>query len=151
MTNDWMSYRASHDDRTLVEAELRTAFQDGRLGISDFEERLEKLHEALSYRDLSVLVEDLPRGVSLIERIGNPRYRMQVPTAAPEQQPPRRLVSAYPMLSVAAAIVFFPFLMMMLVMAFNFVQGFSPILLLVGSIFILRGRRRYKRRSGWYR
>ncbi len=151
MTNDWMSYRASHDDRTQVEAELRTAYQDGRLTVSDFEDRLERMHQALTYKDLSVLVSDLPSGPNLIERIGNPRYKMQVAAQKACQPTQRPLSSVYPMLSVAAAAVMFPFLLMVFVTILPLAQGFAPFLIMAGFFWMLKGRRRSRRRSGWYR
>ncbi len=152
MTNEWMSYRASHDDRTQVEAELRSAYQDGRLSVSDLEDRLEQTYQALTYRDLLSLVSDLPNGPDLIERIGNPRYKMQAPASARTCQPVQRpLVSAYPMLTVAAAAVLFPFLLMVLVTILPFAQGFAPFFIMAGFFWMIRGRRRPRRRSGWYR
>jgi hypothetical protein len=60
MATDGMSYRAADADRRRVEELLRTAYNDGRLTLVEFEDRLERVHESRTYRDLEAILVDLP-------------------------------------------------------------------------------------------
>jgi hypothetical protein len=52
--------RASDDDRQQVVDRLRAAFEDGRLKIEEFTERVGLAYQAVSYGDLARLHADLP-------------------------------------------------------------------------------------------
>ena len=52
--------RASDADRDAVAAELREAFAEGRLTQDEFEARLDQVHAARTYGDLSPITADLP-------------------------------------------------------------------------------------------
>jgi hypothetical protein len=52
--------RASDDDRQQVVDRLRAAFEDGRLRMEEFTERMGLAYQAVTYADLSKLHADLP-------------------------------------------------------------------------------------------
>jgi len=52
--------RASDDDRQQVVDRLRAAFEDGRLNMEEFTERVELAYQAVTYGDLAKLHADLP-------------------------------------------------------------------------------------------
>ena len=52
--------RASDDDRQQVVDRLRAAFEDGRLTMEEFTERVELAYQAVTYGDLAKLHTDLP-------------------------------------------------------------------------------------------
>ncbi|HKD89845.1 MAG TPA: DUF1707 domain-containing protein [Streptosporangiaceae bacterium] len=52
--------RASDDDRQQVVDRLRTAFEDGRLRMEEFTERIGLAYQAVTYSDLAKLHADLP-------------------------------------------------------------------------------------------
>jgi hypothetical protein len=83
---DGMSYRAADADRRRVEGLLRTAYDDGRLTVVELEERLERVHEARTYRDLEALVVDLPYDHSFlrayVELPAQPRVEELTPNPA---------------------------------------------------------------------
>ena len=54
-------YRLSDEERDEALGHLRTAFQDGRLGIDEHEERTELALHAVTNSDLVPLFDDLPR------------------------------------------------------------------------------------------
>jgi len=71
---DGMAYRASDRDRERVEHLLRTAFDDGRLTLVEFDHRLEQVHQAVTYRDLEALVLDLPYDHSFLRLFCQPPH-----------------------------------------------------------------------------
>ena len=52
--------RASDDDRQQVVDRLRAAFEDGRLNMEEFTERVELAYQGITYGDLAKLHADLP-------------------------------------------------------------------------------------------
>lgn len=52
--------RAGDADRDNTVTILREAFAEGRLSQEEFDERLERAHQARTYADLAVLTTDLP-------------------------------------------------------------------------------------------
>jgi hypothetical protein len=52
--------RAGDGDRKAVEAQLRTALDEGRLDLAEYDERLQKTYAAKTYADLDGLLDDLP-------------------------------------------------------------------------------------------
>jgi len=52
--------RASDDDRQQVVDRLRAAFEDGRLRMEEFTERMGSAYQAVTYADLAKLHADLP-------------------------------------------------------------------------------------------
>ena len=53
--------RAADADRERVAERLRTSHAEGRLDMTEFQERLERCYEAKTLGELSQLVRDLPR------------------------------------------------------------------------------------------
>jgi hypothetical protein len=53
--------RASDAEREQVAARLRTAGEEGRLDVSELEERLERAYAARTHEELDALTADLPR------------------------------------------------------------------------------------------
>ena len=53
--------RASDADRERVADRLRTSHTEGRLDITEFQQRLDRCYEAKTYAELGELVSDLPR------------------------------------------------------------------------------------------
>ncbi|MEV4438658.1 DUF1707 domain-containing protein [Streptomyces sp. NPDC049577] len=54
--------RAGDADRESVAEQLRIAAGDGRIGLAELEERLDRAYAAKTYGELDVLVADLPQG-----------------------------------------------------------------------------------------
>ncbi|PSL54776.1 uncharacterized protein DUF1707 [Saccharothrix carnea] len=52
--------RAADDDRNAVVEELTRAHTEGRLTLTEFDERTRAAHEARTYAELSALTADLP-------------------------------------------------------------------------------------------
>jgi hypothetical protein len=83
--------RASDSDRQAVADRLRTALDEGRLDLSEYDERLQKTYAAKTYGDLNGLLDDLPGTV--------PPQRSQVagyhpPPPAPQAPEPAERHSA---------------------------------------------------------
>lgn len=60
--------RAADADRERVAERLRQAHAEGRLEMSEFQERLEHCYRAKTFGELKELVRDLPREASQVER-----------------------------------------------------------------------------------
>jgi len=52
--------RAGDSDRERVAAQLKRALDEGRLDLSEYDERLQKTYAARTYGDLNGLLDDLP-------------------------------------------------------------------------------------------
>ncbi|SHE27523.1 protein of unknown function [Ferrithrix thermotolerans DSM 19514] len=154
MANDWMSLRASQDDRVEVEAHLQIAYREGRLDLSEFEDRLERVHRSVTYSDLMELVVDLPKGEELVQRLGgyvaeSKPLAMMYPTYPSEPQ--RRLVGGGSVAMVALAIFMFPILTTLMFAAAPALHFAFPLLAFGWFFGVLRMGRRSRRRSRWYR
>lgn len=57
--------RASDADRDAVATRLQTAVDEGRLSLSDYDERLRDAYASRTYRDLDRLTSDLPEPVTV--------------------------------------------------------------------------------------
>jgi hypothetical protein len=62
MTDDAPELRASDADRERVAEVLRDAVAEGRLDMTEFEERLDATYRARTYGDLEPITRDLPAG-----------------------------------------------------------------------------------------
>ncbi|MEU6992474.1 DUF1707 domain-containing protein [Streptomyces sp. NPDC046465] len=60
MSDELPDLRASDSDREQVAEQLRDALAEGRLDMSEFEERLDATYKARTYRELAPLTRDLP-------------------------------------------------------------------------------------------
>src|SRR3982751_1516616 len=72
--------RAGDSDRKVVADRLKAALDEGRLDLSEYDERLQKTYAAKTFGDLNGLLDDLPGTVPL------ERSPVQ-PAAAPEPRP----------------------------------------------------------------
>jgi DUF1707 SHOCT-like domain len=52
--------RAADADRAFVAERLKTALDEGRLSMSDYDERLQFVYKATTYGDLDRVIADLP-------------------------------------------------------------------------------------------
>ncbi|MGW0813749.1 DUF1707 SHOCT-like domain-containing protein [Streptomyces viridiviolaceus] len=64
MTDDAPELRASDADRERVAEVLRDALAEGRLDMSEFEERLDATYRARTYGELAPITRDLPVGAA---------------------------------------------------------------------------------------
>ncbi|MFE0811039.1 DUF1707 domain-containing protein [Streptomyces sp. NPDC058794] len=65
MTDDAPELRASDADRERVAEVLRDALAEGRLDMSEFEERLDATYSARTYGELAPITRDLPVGTAV--------------------------------------------------------------------------------------
>jgi hypothetical protein len=75
--------RVSNDDREKVAQVLHNAMAEGRLTVTELEERLDKVYEAKTFGDLEPLVRDLP--------VGQQSRSLAVPTQATSPVPSNRI------------------------------------------------------------
>ncbi|MEV8504603.1 DUF1707 domain-containing protein [Actinoplanes sp. NPDC051475] len=61
--------RAADADRQHVVEQLQSAVDQGRLTLSEYDERLRIAYEARTYADLTVLIEDLPATTLAIDEV----------------------------------------------------------------------------------
>src|SRR5262245_41416259 len=71
--------RASHGDRELVADRLRAALDEGRLTLTEYDERVGIAYGAVTYADLNKLLTDLPTQTGVLE--------IRPPSAAPAPAP----------------------------------------------------------------
>ncbi|HEX5403630.1 MAG TPA: DUF1707 and DUF4190 domain-containing protein [Pseudonocardiaceae bacterium] len=84
MTDPERGMRISDEERRAAAERLRVAQSEGRLTVSDYDNRLGRLYEAQTYSDLNVLFADLP--------MPQPMQQMQMQPMQPMQQgfPPQQ-------------------------------------------------------------
>jgi hypothetical protein len=73
--------RAGDGDRKLVADQLRTALDEGRLDLTEYDERLQRTYAAKTFGDLDGLLDDLPGTVP----VGHSQMR---PATAPRPPAP---------------------------------------------------------------
>jgi Domain of unknown function (DUF1707) len=78
--------RASDADRQAVADRLKTALDEGRLDLSEYDERLQKTYAAKTYGDLHGLLDDLPGNVPP-QRSQMAAYQAPAPGVPPAPQP----------------------------------------------------------------
>ena len=70
-----LNIRAADADRERIAERLRRSHTEGRLDMTEFQQRLEQCYEAKTLRDLSELVNDLPRQDEMDQRsLGSLRH-----------------------------------------------------------------------------
>ncbi|WP_162606435.1 DUF1707 SHOCT-like domain-containing protein [Jiangella asiatica] len=74
-TRDQRSLRASDADRERVADVLRQAASDGRLSLTELEERIDALYAAKTYADFEPVVRDLPGDIPLPPVVRPPAVR----------------------------------------------------------------------------
>ena len=70
--------RCSDTDRERVAEALREAAGEGRLTLSELEERLEATFKARTYGDLQPITRDLPQGTTVVLLCDDPVARVDV-------------------------------------------------------------------------
>ncbi|MDG4763685.1 DUF1707 domain-containing protein [Solwaraspora sp. WMMD406] len=71
--------RAGDSDREAVADRLRTALSEGRLDITEFDERLQRAYAAKTYGDLNGLLDDLPPPAGLAQSQLVPVFAADLP------------------------------------------------------------------------
>ena len=74
--------RAGDGDRQAVEAQLKTALDEGRLDLAEYDERLQKTYAAKTYADLDGLLDDLPGTVPVQQSQVQPHAAAAAPAPA---------------------------------------------------------------------
>lgn len=80
--------RAGDADRKAVADQLKTALDEGRLDLTEYDERLQRTYAAKTFADLNGLLDDLPGTVPLDRSQVQPATAPSAPTSAPAGQPP---------------------------------------------------------------
>jgi hypothetical protein len=75
--------RAADSDRQFVAERLRAALNEGRLTLSEYDERLEQTYAARTYGELDLLLDDLPATITGRGAMA-PAQPAAVPMAEPE-------------------------------------------------------------------
>ena len=93
--------RASDSDRERVVAILREAYTEGRLDLTEFDERTTAAYAARTWAQLRELTRDLPAGLSLESGVGSRPFTVSPVGAGPGQlQRPDRGPVFFPFLPV---------------------------------------------------
>ncbi|MCY1137831.1 DUF1707 domain-containing protein [Actinoplanes sp. Pm04-4] len=74
--------RAGDGDRKAVAEQLKTALDEGRLDLHEYDERLQRAYGAKTFRDLDGLLDDLPGTVPVQHSQIQPAAQPQPPAAA---------------------------------------------------------------------
>jgi Domain of unknown function (DUF1707) len=81
--------RAGDADRKAVADQLKAALDEGRLDLSEYDERLQKTYAAKTFADLNGLLDDLPGTVPVDRSQVQPAASSAPASApAPAEQPP---------------------------------------------------------------
>src|SRR3954452_14212669 len=75
--------RAGDSDRKAVADQLKGALDEGRLDLSEYDERLQRTYGAKTYADLDGLLDDLPGTVPVARGAVQPAAVPGAPVAAP--------------------------------------------------------------------
>lgn len=73
--NPWKEMRAADTDRERVAEQLRSAHAEGRLDLTEYDERLQQVWAARTYGELETLTADLPKAAPQ----PTPQIRPEVP------------------------------------------------------------------------
>jgi hypothetical protein len=82
MTDPGRQVRISDSDRQAAANRLRTAQDEGRLPVAEYDDRLGKLYQAVTYGDIEMLFRDLPQPMSqqpMMQQPMMPQPMMQQP------------------------------------------------------------------------
>lgn len=79
--------RAGDADRKVVADQLKTALDEGRLDLSEYDERIQKTYGAKTFGDLNGLLDDLPGTVPLERSQVQPAPPAPASAPAPAAQP----------------------------------------------------------------
>ncbi|WP_240669890.1 DUF1707 SHOCT-like domain-containing protein [Actinoplanes solisilvae] len=81
--------RAGDADRKAVADQLKTALDEGRLDLHEYDERLQRAYAAKTYADLDGLLDDLPGTIPVQRSQVQPATAPPPPTAAAGSDPRR--------------------------------------------------------------
>jgi hypothetical protein len=137
--------RAGDGDRKAVADQLKAALDEGRLDLSEYDERLQKTYGAKTFGDLSGLLDDLPGTVP----VEHSRVQAYQTPAAPVQEPQSRAhrvatwVGPYAGLIVVCAVIW-----AITSISAHHLTYFWPVWMLIPLIFGLTGALSSKGQSG---
>jgi len=77
--------RAGDGDRKAVADQLKTALDEGRLDLGEYDERLQKTYSAKTFGDLSGLLDDLP-GTVPVEQSQVQAYQSSAASVQPQSK-----------------------------------------------------------------
>ncbi|MEU4239460.1 DUF1707 domain-containing protein [Actinoplanes sp. NPDC026619] len=78
--------RAGDNDRKAIAEQLKTALDEGRLDLGEYDERLQRTYSAKTYADLDGLLSDLP-GTTPVQHSQIQPAATAAPVGAPVQRP----------------------------------------------------------------
>ncbi|MEU4158777.1 DUF1707 domain-containing protein [Actinoplanes sp. NPDC026670] len=81
--------RAGDGDREKVAEQLKQALDQGRLDLSEYDERVQKAYSAKTYGDLEGLLADLPGTVPVEKAQVEPRRSAAAPESGDHRRPGR--------------------------------------------------------------
>src|SRR3954449_10530317 len=87
--------RAGDSDRERVAAQLKRALDEGRLDLSEYDERLQKTYAAKTFGDLNGLLDDLPGTVPLEHSQVQPAAATTAPARAEPRPAPASWLPRY--------------------------------------------------------
>jgi hypothetical protein len=79
--------RAADSDRQFVAERLQAALNEGRLNLSEYDERLAKAYASRTYGELDSLLDDLPASITGRDSVVPAQPAPAATPAAPSQQP----------------------------------------------------------------
>jgi len=85
--------RAADGDRALVAERLRNALDEGRLTLTEYDERVRTAYASVTYADLNALLSDLPTAGGVLElrpTAHAPAPQTKTPPPAPARRPAGR-------------------------------------------------------------
>ena len=87
--------RAGDNDRKAVADQLKTALDEGRLDLDEYDERLQRVYAAKTFGDLDGLLQDLPGTVPVAHSQIQPAAAPPLPEPAPARNQVARWVGPY--------------------------------------------------------
>ncbi|WP_253241755.1 DUF1707 SHOCT-like domain-containing protein [Paractinoplanes aksuensis] len=87
--------RAGDGDRKAVAEQLKTALDEGRLDLHEYDERLQRTYAAKTYRDLDGLLDDLPGTIPVQRSQVEPATSAPPPVTAPAKPNPTPWLGPY--------------------------------------------------------
>jgi|SRR4051812_5680117 len=79
--------RAGDVDRKAVADQLKTALDEGRLDLGEYDERIQRAYAAKTFRDLDGLLDDLPGTVPVQQSQVQPAAPVGVPASTTRPRP----------------------------------------------------------------
>jgi hypothetical protein len=97
--------RASDSDREAVASFLQTAMAEGRLSVSELQERLDTVYSSKTLRELEPVTWDLPGHTDLVPRVATPPVRLTKPVPGTARSSAPARVGGVPTSTVAIGIM----------------------------------------------